>query len=322
MTHRIPRIIHQTWKDSTLPDNYAGYRQTVLARHPGWRHRLWTDADNRLLIAKHYPWFLETYDGYRHGIERADAVRYFILLHYGGVYIDLDMECLKPIDPLLGAGGLHFSLLAAPTIDHAIVANALMAAPKGHPFFAYLTKRLAYLVRRDITFADVFNNTGPDMLARHVRLLENVWQFNIIGLDKVCDRCVLEQNPWLGGRDIDSIRAGRLLYFIHHHTNSWNIQHPPPPSVIDGFALIEDYDIHGFDIGYVEYPPGGYGDIAGAAAGNPEVVAFNYNGYLKGRGGRLEACRADNHWIKAGMRPWVCVKREFLAELGGIPRSN
>jgi hypothetical protein len=149
-----------------------------------------------------------------------------------------------------------------------------------------------------------------------------VWQFNIIGLDKVCDRCVLEQNPWLGGRDIDSIRAGRLLYFIHHHTNSWNIQHPPPPSVIDGFALIEDYDIHGFDIGYVEYPPGGYGDIAGAAAGNPEVVAFNYNGYLKGRGGRLEACRADNHWIKAGMRPWVCVKREFLAELGGIPRSN
>jgi hypothetical protein len=317
MNANIPRIVHQTWKNATLPHDYARYRQTVLEHHPGWEHRLWTDTDNRLMIERHYPWFLTTYDGYKHNIERADAVRYFILLQHGGVYIDLDMECLKPIDPLLDEGGPHFSLLASPTIDHTIIANALMAAPKGHPFFAYLTKRLPHLIERDVTFADVFNNTGPDMLARHVRLFEHVWRFNIIGLDKVCDRSILDQNPALAGRDIDAVRAERLLYFIHHHTNSWNIQHPAPDVPIDGFELIEDHDLHGFDIDYVEYPAGAYDQIAAAARDNPDVVAFNYNGFLKGYGGHLVPCRQDNHWIKTGIRPWVCIKRECLEELAG-----
>lgn len=37
-----------------------------------------------------YEWFLETWDAYPFNIERADAIRYFVLHHYGGIYIDLD----------------------------------------------------------------------------------------------------------------------------------------------------------------------------------------------------------------------------------------
>lgn len=37
-----------------------------------------------------YPWFLETFDGYPYPIQRADAIRYFVLHHFGGIYIDLD----------------------------------------------------------------------------------------------------------------------------------------------------------------------------------------------------------------------------------------
>lgn len=37
-----------------------------------------------------YPWFLDTFDGYPFPIQRADAIRYFVLAHYGGVYLDLD----------------------------------------------------------------------------------------------------------------------------------------------------------------------------------------------------------------------------------------
>lgn len=41
-------------------------------------------------IAAEYPWFLETFQNYRYPIQRADAIRYFVLAHYGGTYIDLD----------------------------------------------------------------------------------------------------------------------------------------------------------------------------------------------------------------------------------------
>lgn len=42
------------------------------------------------LLKHRYPWFLEDWDGYEFPIQRADAIRYFILAHYGGIYIDLD----------------------------------------------------------------------------------------------------------------------------------------------------------------------------------------------------------------------------------------
>jgi inositol phosphorylceramide mannosyltransferase catalytic subunit len=45
---------------------------------------------SREFIAKEYPWFLETFDGYKYPIQRADSIRYFVLVHYGGIYIDLD----------------------------------------------------------------------------------------------------------------------------------------------------------------------------------------------------------------------------------------
>ncbi len=56
--------------------------------------QLWTDEQSRNFIAAEYPWFLETFDGYKYPIQRADSIRYFVLAHYGGIYIDLDDECI------------------------------------------------------------------------------------------------------------------------------------------------------------------------------------------------------------------------------------
>ena len=52
--------------------------------------QMWTDAKSRELIATEYPWFLNTFDNYSQPIQRADAIRYFVLNHFGGIYIDLD----------------------------------------------------------------------------------------------------------------------------------------------------------------------------------------------------------------------------------------
>ena len=41
---------------------------------------------------------LRRFRNYKSGIQRADAFRYFVLFAYGGIYVDLDMEALKPLD--------------------------------------------------------------------------------------------------------------------------------------------------------------------------------------------------------------------------------
>lgn len=58
--------------------------------------KLWTDQSARSFIAENYPWFLETFDSYPYAIQRADVIRYFILAHFGGIYIDLDNVLSNP----------------------------------------------------------------------------------------------------------------------------------------------------------------------------------------------------------------------------------
>lgn len=59
--------------------------------------QLWTEKTSRDFIEANYAWFLRTYDGYRYPVQRVDAVRYFLLLHYGGIYLDLDNVRLQAV---------------------------------------------------------------------------------------------------------------------------------------------------------------------------------------------------------------------------------
>jgi mannosyltransferase OCH1-like enzyme len=106
----IPKIIHQTYKNESIPAHWKGPQQSCLDLHPDYEYKLWTDKKAREFIAaeyaphlyptcthsltaSRYPWFLETFDGYPYPIQRADAIRYFVLHHFGGIYIDLDDVC-------------------------------------------------------------------------------------------------------------------------------------------------------------------------------------------------------------------------------------
>mgnify|MGYP002723108895 FL=1 len=117
---RIPRIIHQTWKTEELPPQWAEVREGCARLMPDYEYMLWTDAISRQFIEKEYPWFLPTFDAYPYNIQRADAIRYFVLHKYGGVYMDLDIGCQKRLDSLL-----RFDLILPKTIPVG-VSNDLM----------------------------------------------------------------------------------------------------------------------------------------------------------------------------------------------------
>ncbi len=110
----IERTLHQTWKTEDIPERFRPWVESVRRENPDFEHRLWTDADNLRLIEEHYPWFLDTYLAYQHPVERADAARYFIVYTHGGLYLDLDMECLRPLSPLLRGDAVHLALEAGP----------------------------------------------------------------------------------------------------------------------------------------------------------------------------------------------------------------
>jgi hypothetical protein len=314
-TQPVPHVIHQTWKTTVVPDDCKPFVRSVRDNHPDFEYRLWTDEDNLRFITERFPWFLDTYRAYTHDIERADAIRYFLLYEFGGVYIDIDMEILRPLGELLEIGDLHFSLEAGPAISQTVTSNAFMAARPRHPFFERVTRSLPGLRERDVTFADVFNNTGPDMLDRQVREHANEFDVQIIGLDRICPRGVLEQNPSLAVHELELVRERKLLYAIHHNTETWNVQRSHPTEPIPGYVLFRDHDLPGHDLAYVEVPEGSFEPIVAACNAEPDAVGFNYNGFVKRAGARLEPASEPNAWLKPGISPWVCVKAERVKDV-------
>ena len=121
---------------------------------------LWTDAGSREFIAKYYLWFLDTFDNYTYPIQRADAIRYFVLYHFGGVYIDLDIGCLRPVDPLL-----IYPVILPKTIPVG-VSNDLMFAEKHHPLLEQTIHNLANFDHSWLlNYPTVMFSTGPMFLS-------------------------------------------------------------------------------------------------------------------------------------------------------------
>ncbi|XZF16130.1 glycosyltransferase family 32 protein [Chitinophagaceae bacterium MMS25-I14] len=167
----IPRVIHQTWKTSDVPDDMRQMAVTWQQNHHGWKYMLWTDEMNRRFVATHFPEYLSIYDRFPAAIQRVDAVRYMILYKLGGIFVDLDFECLRNIMPLLEG---HICVFGREPDAHCsihnkkqIISNAFMASVPGHDFFYAILEEIKS--GPQITshrFDRVLESTGPFMLTR------------------------------------------------------------------------------------------------------------------------------------------------------------
>ena len=159
----IPKILHQSWKTAELRGHHKTWQATWKANHPTWRYILWTDATNRELVAEHFPWFLSVYDGFPANIHRADAARYFYMLQYGGVYVDMDMESIRPYDTLLDGLDVALAWMGENYTAKNRVPNAFLASVPNHGFWMYM---LRCILETNTTSGDVLEVTGPWTMLR------------------------------------------------------------------------------------------------------------------------------------------------------------
>lgn len=169
---QFPKHIFQTWKTKTLPPFFEKWSQSWKDKNPLFEYILWDDADNRMFIDMYFPSFLSIYDGYEQNIKRVDAVRYFFLYQFGGVYADMDFECLKPLDSLLTqheSADILFGSMETPQQqykDHSIP-NAIMISKPKAEFWQLVIHSLFELKNLNIP---VEAHTGPVFLKHCIQL--------------------------------------------------------------------------------------------------------------------------------------------------------
>jgi len=111
---------------------------TWREKHPDWEYRLWTEKDILslpLTLARHYR-AMPKLSG------KINLARYEILLRYGGIYIDADSECVRPLPEELFCSPLVWASYEHEIRKRDQVANGLMGAEPGNPFIAELIMRL------------------------------------------------------------------------------------------------------------------------------------------------------------------------------------
>ena len=234
MMKAIPKLIHQTWKERQVPPSHAAYQQSWLTHHPAWEYRLWTDADNRAFLAQHYAWFLPIYDYYPQPIMRVDAVRYFILYHYGGLYVDLDFESLQPVDDYLAS---HAVVIGLEPASHAqggaqmadrpfdqILCNAFMASAPRHPFWAHLFQVLVGQHRESYPVSA----TGPYMLTRAYESFPAQNEIGLLAAALVCPVALGE--PWPPVRRPDEQPVEPIA--VHHWMATWQHKDAAPQRLL------------------------------------------------------------------------------------------
>jgi mannosyltransferase OCH1-like enzyme len=122
----IPKVMHHVWiggKD--IPPLYEHYLNECKKLHPNWEFKIWGDEE----VSKLGMEYKDLYDKMQNLPGKADILRYEILHRFGGVYRDMDVKCLRPIDELNHKYDFYAPLeypaksWKMPTINNGIIAS-------------------------------------------------------------------------------------------------------------------------------------------------------------------------------------------------------
>lgn len=138
----IPFIIHRlnSTSSSALYDESSS--SSCRMKNPKFEMKIWTEFLLRNLINQNYSWFLHTYENYEYNSQRENAAKYFILRHFGGIFINSDIGCNRNLDDLMYTD--YTGLLTPAKSNVGGVLNELMIFSRDHLFLRYLTHRLVY----------------------------------------------------------------------------------------------------------------------------------------------------------------------------------
>lgn len=207
----IPKIVHYCWFGRGQMPELA--QKCIDSWHkylPDYELRLWNEDTFDLDL---YPYAREAYDNRKFAFV-TDVVRLWALYNYGGVYMDTDVEILKPLDDLLhlpAFTGYEASSSMAPV-------TGLMASEAGG---IWVKEQLAYYEGRHFVKPD-----GTFDMTTNTQTISRIMRENGFVIDG--KYAVYKDNMHVFPVDyfcpLTSTRVLKLTkntYCIHHFAGSW-----------------------------------------------------------------------------------------------------
>jgi len=160
----IPKTIHQIWIGPKPAPKAV--MDTWRQKHPDWECRLWNEATIDFPLQNQ-----AQYEKMSNLGGKADILRYEILQRHGGVYVDADLTCLKPLD----ASFLEHPFFAAFENEKwrpGLVANGILGVVPEHPVMEKMIERINDLDPDTLGESCPAIDTGPYALTEVLEAYE------------------------------------------------------------------------------------------------------------------------------------------------------
>lgn len=230
MNISIPKIIHQIWWQGgdNIPDDYPVYSDSWIIKNPNYKYILWDENAINDILYEHFPWFVEKFNNMPKMIQKIDVAKYMILYIHGGIYVDMDSECVKSIDTLIENKQIMIvkldetlpaRLMIYGTYKDTLQNNFLASIPK-HDFWIHCLK-LIYnedMNQKSMELHEkwIFRTTGPGLITNAFYSYNNNDNISLVGSDIVDPLTVCDYIKYdCYNNDCKDIFPS--VYTIHHY---------------------------------------------------------------------------------------------------------
>jgi mannosyltransferase OCH1-like enzyme len=237
------------WYDATEYDNtgpplkyphYHQYDRQWHNLHPTWQHEFWNRRRVEALWEdpRLSPWrrFVESL---KQLIEKCDFSRYAILWLYGGVYRDLDMIPVQPLDSLIQKREFGWSYEPRNHVNqddpsHRYITNALLCSVPGHWIWP---KLMEFISHQYIESKNPVQTTGPAIIAKFAHQLDLYSQHPEYFID-TCRIIPLDKFEHISPECPPDAITTAYCYTRWNEGTNWNIQNKMLLSIMTHKNLI------------------------------------------------------------------------------------
>lgn len=217
----IPKVIHYCWlSDEPYPEGIKACMYSWKKYLPDYEFKLWNfsrfDIESSL-------WVKTAFYAGKYAFA-ADYIRVYALYHYGGIYLDCDVEVLKSYNDLL-----HLPYFIGKEKSESIIEAATIGFEQGHPLLRYMLDY--YQDRPFYTKGQTDNDKWHfDILAMPAIFLEQINLHFRLKEIQIVEEFDFDQNvisifpaDYFSPKSWETreLQITSQTYSIHHFSGSW-----------------------------------------------------------------------------------------------------
>ena len=175
----IEKNIFQSWNTRDLPKPVQDKIDNFKAMNPEYKYHLYLDEEIDKFVNDNYPGDIaDAYNKLNIIVAKVDFWRYLVLYKYGGVYLDIDSNIVKPLNKLIKdedeaiiTSEAHMHIDADTHTSYVCYVQWALIFKKGHPILKKTVDMIVDNIKTNRYPENIHGMTGPTVFTGAVNAI-------------------------------------------------------------------------------------------------------------------------------------------------------